>query len=156
MGPTDIETYSGIDGINVTQKKTGKQIWVPILAPLAKAMETWERRPGPFLLRSIDGLPWQSKQLSMAIDYGIDHNRQLEELKRAGLVPHGLRGHACVRLKRDGINPMQIADMVGMSIPMVARYCRLSVQRENAVAAVYHLEGTRRERQSRISNRKAP
>ena len=30
--------------------------------------------------------------------------------------------------------------MVGMSEPMVARYTRLSVQRENAMAAVYHLE----------------
>jgi integrase len=59
MGPTDIETYRGIDGINVRQKKTGRKVWVPILAPLATAMKTWERRPGPFLLR-MDGKPWAS------------------------------------------------------------------------------------------------
>lgn len=30
--------------------------------------------------------------------------------------------------------------MVGMSEPIVGRYCRFSVQRENASAAVIHLE----------------
>ena len=41
---------------------------------------------------------------------------------------------------------MQIADMIGMSVPMVERYCRLSVQRENAVSAVVQLQGTVAER----------
>ena len=48
MGPTDIETYRGRQGINVTQKKTGREIWVPISERLAAVMSTWERRPGPF------------------------------------------------------------------------------------------------------------
>ena len=59
---------------------------------------------------------------------------------------HGLRGHACVRLRRAGLTAMQIADMIGMSVPMVERYCRLSVQKENAVAAVIQLQGTVAER----------
>jgi hypothetical protein len=33
-----------------------------------------------------------------------------------------------------------------MSEPMVARYSRLADQREMAMAAVHHLDGTRRER----------
>jgi integrase len=142
---TDIETFRGIDGINVRQKKTDRQVWVPILAPLADAMKTWERRPGPFLLRS-NGKPWRSAYLTDRLDYEKKTNLALADLAAADLVMHGLRGHACVRLRRAGLNAMQIADMIGMSVPMVERYCRLSVQRENAVAAVIQLQGTVAER----------
>ena len=126
---TDIETFRGIDGINVRQKKTDRQVWVPILAPLAEAMKTWERRPGPFQLRS-NGKPWRSAYLTDRLDYEKKPNRALADLATADLVMHGLRGHACVRLRRAGLTAMQIADMIGMSVPMVERYCRLSVQRE--------------------------
>jgi len=152
MGPTDVETFRGIDGINVTQKKTGRQVWVPILSTLAAAMATWEPRPGPFLIRR-DGRPWASEHLTDAWDYERKHNRELAELERAGLVLHGLRGHACVRLYRSGAKTRQVSDVVGMSEPMVARYTRLSVQRENASAAVLHLERTIKERRGDMSDK---
>lgn len=155
MCPTDLETYNGIDGINVTQIKTGKQVWIPITSPLAEAMKGWERQPGPFL-RMLDGRPWPRQSMTKAWTYERDHNRALEELKRAGLVLHGLRGTACVRLRRAGATIPQIADMVGMSEEMVGRYCRLSIQKENAMAAVYHLERNIRERNSDTSNKKKP
>jgi integrase len=117
---TDIETFRGIDGINVRQKKTDRQVWVPILAPLAEAMKTWERRPGPFLLRS-NGKPWRSAYLTDRLDYEKKTNPALADLATADLVMHGLRGHACVRLRRAGLTAMQIADMIGMSVPMVER-----------------------------------
>jgi integrase len=147
MGPTDLELFQGIEGINVTQKKTRREVWVPITSPLAAAMATWERRPGPYLTAP-DGSAWTRKQLTKAWTYERDRNPALAPLKAAGLVLHGLRGTACVRLRRAGATPAQIADMVGMSEPMVARYCRFSAQRENAVAAVIHLERTIRERNS--------
>ena len=122
---TDIETFRGIDGINVRQKKTDRQVWVPILAPLAEAMKTWERRPGPFLLRS-DGKPWRSAHLTDRLDYEKKTNPALADLGAADLVMHGLRGHACVRLRRAGLTAMQIADRnVGSD---GGAYCRLSVQ----------------------------
>jgi len=139
MGWGDVETYNGLDGINVTQKKTGRVVWVPILSTLAHAMQTWERSPGPFL-RRLDGLPWRRIDLTNLWAHHRNERPELEELKRAGLVLHGLRGHACVRLRRAGATALQIADMVGMSVPMVEKYCRLSVQRENASAAVFQLE----------------
>lgn len=145
MGPTDLETFNGSAGINVIQRKTGREVWVPITSPLAAAMETWERRPGPFLTRP-DGRAWTRKDLTMAWTWERDHNSALAPLKEAGLVLHGLRGHACVQLLRAGANTRQISDMVGMSEPMVARYTRLSHQKENASAAVFHLERTIRER----------
>jgi integrase len=142
MGPTDIETYQGIDGINVKQRKTGKVVWIPISSRLAEVMRTWERRPGPFLTRH--GKPYARKQLTDAWTYELRSNAALAPLR--GLVLHGLRGFACVTLKRSGATTAQIADMVGMSEPMVAKYCRLSVQRENATAAIYNIERTLRER----------
>jgi integrase len=138
MCPTDIEIYQGIDGINVTQKKTGREVWVPITEALAAAMRTWERRPGPYLLRP-DGAPWLRRQLTHAWDWEKESNPALAPHKAKNLVLHGLRGTACVRLRRAGAKTEQIADMVGMSGPMVARYCRLSLQKENALAAVHHL-----------------
>jgi integrase len=138
MCPTDLETYEGVEGINVTQKKTGRKVWVPITAPLADAMKTWERRPGPFLTR-LDGSAWDRKALTHAWDWEKEKNPELRPLRDKNLVLHGLRGTACVRLRRAGAKTEQIADMVGMSGPMVARYCRFSLQKENALAAVHHL-----------------
>lgn len=152
LGWTDIETFDGRDGFNVTQVKTGKQIWLPITAPLAEAMRGWERAPGPFL-RMPDGRPWPRKSMTKAWTYERDHNPDLEELSRAGLVLHGLRGTACVRLRRAGATIPQIADMVGMSEEMVARYCRFSIQKENAIAAVHHLERNIRERDLDMSRK---
>jgi DNA-binding CsgD family transcriptional regulator len=115
-------------------------------------MATWERQPGPFL-RRLDGGVWTRKALYTAWVYERDRNPALAALRAPGLVPHGLRGHACVRLLRAGANTRQIADMVGMSEDMVKRYTRLSAQRENASAAVYHLERTLRERENSITDK---
>lgn len=153
MGPTDIEVFDGLIGIKVIQKKTKREVWVPITSPLAKAMESWERRPGPYLRRA-DGTPWARTALSNAWDYERSTNPALASL--VDLVLHGLRGTACVRLRRAGATIAQIADMVGMSEQMVARYCRFSIQRENAAAAVYHLERTIGERKLRYVGKDGP
>jgi integrase len=140
---SDLEVYNGRTGINVVQKKTGREIWVPITRELETAMATWERRPGFLLLRPT-GIPWTRKALTWAWIVERDANPALRPL--AGLVLHGLRATACVRLLRVGANTRQIADMVGMSEEMVGRYCRFSVQRENASAAVLYLDRNRSER----------
>ena len=151
MGPTDVEVYDGREGICVRQKKTGREVWVPIISTLATAMATWERRPGPWL-RHLDGRPWVGGEITDAWRFERDGNPALEPLRRCGpdknkpLVLHGLRGHACVRLLHAGANTRQISDMVGMSEAMVAHYTRFSVQRENATAAIIHMERTIRER----------
>lgn len=142
MGWSDIEVYKGVRGINVKQKKTDRELWIPITATLAASLDTWEKRPGPFL-RKLDGHPWTREQLTAAWTRHRDQNRELEELKRAGLVLHGLRGHACVRLLRAGFNTRQISDWVGMSEPMVKNYTRFSDQKDNALAVVHLLDGTR-------------
>lgn len=138
---TDVEIYSGRPGINVIQKKTGKQLWIPFPRPLVAAIETWARQPGFILLRPT-GKPWTRKAMSTAWGTERDTNPDLKPL--AGLVPHGLRATACIRLSRDGATTRQISDWIGMSEEMVAHYCRHSAQRENALAAVIHLDRTLR------------
>src|SRR5262249_8035048 len=142
---TDIEEVQGRLGINVTQQKTGLKIWIPLTQPLIAAMATWERRPG-FILVKADGHPFTRHQLSNHWLSERDSNRALAPLKEAGLVLHGLRGTAVVRLRRAGATTAQICDMVGMSPQMVKRYSRYSDQKENALAAVHVLDRTAIER----------
>jgi integrase len=136
---SDVEEYEGRLGINVTQKKTGLRIWIPFTQELIRAFDSWERRP-TFILLKENNQPFTRSQLSD--QWLLERNRcpALAPLKAAGLVLHGLRGTACVRLLRAGANTRQIADMVGMSEQMVKRYVRFSVQRQNALAAVHHLD----------------
>jgi integrase len=140
---SDIETYHGRPGINVAQQKTGLQIWIPFTEALQAALATWERRPGMILLKA-DGTPFTRPQLSCQWLHERDTMPALAELK--GCVLHGLRGTACVRLLRAGAHSRQIADMVGMSEPMVKRYTRFAVQRDNAIAAVHYLDRTKPDR----------
>lgn len=141
---SDIEKVQGRPGINVVQQKTGKQLWVPFTDGLQAAIEGWERRPG-FILLKDDGQPYGNrKQLSMAWERDRDGNPELASC--AGLVLHGLRATAVVRLRQAGVPSPMIADMVGMSVTMIERYCRLSNQKDNAMAAIHYLNRTTSER----------
>jgi integrase len=135
---SDLEEYEGRLGINVIQKKTGLPLWIPFTAELAAAIGTWERRP-TFIALKPDGQPWTRAQLSNA---WLRERRKpaLAAIREAGLVLHGLRATAVVRLRRAGASSLQISDMVGMSEQMVNRYCRKANQRTNALAAVHYLE----------------
>jgi integrase len=133
-----IEKDRGRSGIKVTQKKTGLELWIPMTQALSDALATWDRAPGP-ILRRADGQPWPRRNLmSVAWSRERDGNPLLEACR--GLTLHGLRATACVRLRRLGATESQISDMVGLSIPMVARYCRKSKQRDNAMAAADMLD----------------
>jgi integrase len=136
---TDIEIVGGRPGINVIQQKTGLTLWIPFTQALITALETWERAPG-FIVRRQSGAAWTRKRLSSEWPIVRDSTPELAPLAELGLVLHGLRATACVRLSRAGATTRQIADWIGMSEKMVARYCRFSEQRENALAAVVHLD----------------
>jgi len=138
---SDIEEWDGRLGINVVQQKTGLKIWIPFTQALIVAMATWERRPG-FILLKADGHPFTRPQLSNHWLAERAKNPKLASLEQAGVVLHGLRGTAVVRLRRSGATTPQICDMVGMSPQMVKRYSRYSDQKENALAAVHFLDRT--------------
>jgi integrase len=142
---SDIEHVDGRPGINVTQQKTGLRIWIPMTQALMAAIETWERRPAPLLLKA-NGEPWSSRH-QLYEGWSKERDRVPELAPCAGLVLHGLRATACVRLRRAGAASMQISDMIGLSVPMVERYCRYADQRQNALAAVHYLDRTETERE---------
>lgn len=141
MSWSDIEVYEGRPGMNVRQEKTGLVIWVPFTQELMGKIATWKRE-SPIILLKEDGQPFTRSQLS---DQWLRERKTNPALAHfiAGdekRVIHGLRGTACVRLLRAGAHTQQIADMVGMSPPMVKRYTRFASQRENALAAVHYLD----------------
>ncbi|MET0925675.1 MAG: hypothetical protein ABWY47_21260, partial [Xanthobacteraceae bacterium] len=109
-----------------------------------------------FIALKEDGRPWERTQLSNQWERERDTKAALAPLKAAGLVLHGLRATAVVRLRRAGASTGQIADMVGMSEQMVSRYCRFSKQREGALAAVHYLDGTTREQPQRRAEKTTP
>lgn len=150
---SDLETYEGRLGLNVTTKKVGLQLWIPLTLELGEALTTWERRPGMILLKP-DGQPWSRTQLSDAWTKERDTNPALASL--AGCTLHGLRSTAIVRLRRAGVSTGLISSLVGLSENMVNRYCRFAKQKDDAIAAVIQLDGTARERikakQSRIGS----
>jgi integrase len=93
---TDLETYHGRPGINVTQKKTGKRLWIPMTEELQKAIGGWQKRMGTILVKT-DGAPFERKQLTDMWTYERETNKEIEPLMRAGLVLHGLRASALLR-----------------------------------------------------------
>lgn len=133
----DIEEYEGRLGINVTQVKTDKVLWIPFTQELIAAVNTWERRPGYLVLKP-NGTPYTRPQLSNAWLLHRQSNKALAAL--SGLSFHGLRATAVIRLRRAGVSKPLIADFVGMSSQMVDRYCRKSEQRVNALAALEQME----------------
>ena len=149
MCPSDIEVNHGHPGINVIQRKTGVRLWVPFTPDLIEAMKVWEKKPGPYVLKP-NGKPYTRELLSWHWNHERDNNKALAEIKAAGLVLHGLRATAIVRLRKAGASVMNICDMVGLSEPMVARYSRLADKTERALAAVHYMERTPSERQKQI------
>lgn len=135
-------------GIHVIQKKTGVRLWIPFTQTMAAAIEKWRptRKPPFFLVRRADGTSFERSGLSWAWNHERATNEALAPLEAAGLVLHGLRATAVVRARQRGATVLQISSMFGMSESMVARYSRLADQREMAMAAVHHIDGTRQER----------
>jgi integrase len=142
-----ITSYRGQSGIKVWQQKTRKKthpIWIPLTGELEAAMREWPKPAAlpDYILRKADGQPWTAKQLTNSF-YSLrkrpDVKQQLRELGSPlathDAVMHGLRATAVVRLRLAGLSEGDIASLVGMSVPMVARYAREADQREKALAA---------------------
>lgn len=140
LGWTDLRTRDGRDWIYVKQIKTGTEVFIPVFEPLAKAMATWERRPGPFL-RNTEDNPWVPALLSGAWRRHRNSNPALAPIK--DLVIHGLRGHACVRLYREGYTSKDVSRLVGMTVSTVEHYCKGASVENDSVAAVLRMENFR-------------
>lgn len=132
------ETFLDEGGFRLTQKKTGREVWIPIDDALAAEMATWERAPGPYV-RHDDGRAFTRQQLH---DGFREQREAIPEL--AGATFHGLRGTRVVELRLLGLTPLQIQDQVGMSLVMIERYCRFADKMMSGKASVVALAERRR------------
>ena len=132
---TDIEEFEGRKGINVTQKKTGEKLLIPLTHKFASELASWEKRPG-FILINPWGRPYSRSGLSTAWAKHRDKNPALQEHRALGLSMHGLRAYAVVGMRREGWSTLEISSMVGMSEQMVNRYCRKANKNRLAMDAM--------------------
>jgi len=137
MGWADVDE----GGFSLKQRKTGRDIWCPILSELAKEMATWEKAPGPFLKLTErgKGKPYTRKRFWL---HFIKQAEKIPEL--AGVTVHGLRATAVIRLRQDGLSAQQIGDIIGMSPPMIERYCRFADRKASGKAAVIKMRDARK------------
>ena len=136
LGWTDIDE----GGFSLRQKKTGVQPWCPIFPELEAEMATWEKRPGPFILQD-NGRPYTTNLLWRRFDHARGEFPGL-----AGAVWHGLRANAVIRLRQSGYSALQIGDMIGMSSPMVERYCRHADRKAGGKAVLLQLRERKQDR----------
>ncbi|MCT8992040.1 site-specific integrase [Chelativorans sp. SCAU2101] len=130
LGWTDIDD----GGFRLRQKKTGVEPWCPIFPELEAEMATWEKRPGPFLLQD-SGRPFTTNLLWKMLDKEREKHPELQ-----GVVWHGLRANAVIRLRQEGYTALQISDAVGMSVPMVERYSRYADRKKGGQAILLSLK----------------
>jgi integrase len=130
LGFTDIDD----GGFALRQKKTGVRPWCPIFPELEVEIATWEKRPGPFLLQD-NGKPYTTNQLWKVFDKAREGHSEL-----ADAVWHGLRANAVIHLRQSGYSIAQISDMIGMSPPMVERYCRHADRKAGGQAVLLALK----------------
>jgi integrase len=139
LGPT----YVDDGGFNLGQTKTGVKVWCPIVSELAAEMETWERRPGPYV-RQADGKPYTRKL------FGEHFGKAVETIPElADVTLHGLRCTAVVRLRHAGLSVPQISDIVGMSLATVTRYCRFADRKISGKEALARIEEHRESKAKR-------
>ena len=137
---SDIEEKGGRFGINIVQRKTGVRLLVPFTHDFSAKVQQWERLPPFFLVLAPDGRQFSRERLSHDWTYERENNPALASHKHRGLVLHGLRATACVRLNSQGATTLEISSMIGMSEPMVARYCRLANKNRLAMQAMERID----------------
>jgi len=124
--------------IRVVQQKTGKTLWIPMLAELREELDRSVKR----------GLTILTREGGLAMTPQVIRR----ELKAHGaamgveVVPHGLRKNAVITLLEAGCSVYEVMAITGQSQNVVARYAEGRNQRKLAGGAVLKLENKRRDR----------
>lgn len=137
-------THVDDGGFNLGQKKTGVDVWCPIVAELAGEMETWGKVPGPFLRQS-NGKIYDRKLFWKHFTEAIEAIPELD-----GVTLHGLRCTAVIRLRRAGLSVGQIGDIVGMSLGTINHYCRYADRKSGGKAAMITLDDHRTAKERKL------
>lgn len=119
----------------VKQKKTGKELWLPLhpaLYPVTK--ETG------WLAPKKDGGQWTTDQFHAAWGRAMFDKKKNKKpaavISDAGLVFHGLRKNATVHLAEVGCSTHEIASITGMSLQIIEHYTKGVRQKRLAVNAM--------------------
>ena len=133
MAPCDIED----GGINVTQQKTGKELWVPLHADLTSSLKSWDGSP---YVRTPKGERYTADGFRAAWTR-LMNDTPAGRIRREGYTFHGLRASSVAKLREAGCGDREIEALTGMSPTMITRYSRFADQKRLARAAVGRLEG---------------
>jgi integrase len=144
LGPTYVDDGGFDMSFDRAQKKTKVEVWCPILPELAAEMETWPRRPGPYVVQD-SGAPYTR---NLFWDHFDQQRVNIPELESVTL--HGLRCSAVIRLRQAGLSVPQISDIVGMSLATVQRYCRFADRKESGKAALVMLDERRTAKERKL------
>lgn len=119
--------------ISVTQKKTGKQLEIPVHEELAKELARHERS----LSTIIPGKMGEAKnnRIRLAIQAACAPVK---------VVPHGLRKNAVNALLEAGCSAAETAAISGQSLQMVEHYAKRRSQKKLGKAAMLKWQGTER------------
>ena len=115
--------------IRVKQKKTGKELWIPLHPVLQAELEGVS---GPLLANGRGGT-FSTGTLREAWETELA-GEVLASIKAAGLVPHGLCKNAHSRLREAGLSIEEIQAITGRSPKMVEYYSKGADQRTQARA----------------------
>jgi len=135
-------SWADYDGqtIRVVQQKTGARLWIPCHSELRAELDKWERQAVTILTTSL-GRPWATANSLATRFWRV--TRTIPEL--SGVVYHGLRKTAAVRLAEAGCSTHEIAAITGhRSLAMIQHYTKDASQKRNAVAAIFRLENGRK------------
>lgn len=128
------------DEIHVVQQKTGKRLWIPMLAELRAELERTPKK-GITILTREGGLQMTPQVIR-------------RELKAHGalmgeeVVPHGLRKNAVISLLEAGCSVAETAAITGQTYRIVEKYAAQIDQRRMSRAAIVKLETKRKDRKN--------
>lgn len=123
----------GPGGISITQKKTGKQLLIPIHGDLRALLDATPRR-GMTILAYDNGRPITQDRIRFWLrDWLSDRTTER-------FVPHGLRKNAVNALLECGCSVAETSAISGQSLRIVEHYAKGRDQRKLASAAILKWE----------------
>lgn len=130
-----------VDGVTFTQRKTSKELWLPIHPNLKEVLEKADMKR-PYVVMTQYGQPFSPKALGM---------RMQEWTKAAGIPPghtlHGLRKTLGKALAEGQATTRQLMDVLGHTdIAHAELYSREAEQKRMAKAGMEKLDGWRRKK----------
>lgn len=138
LGPKNLKTQDGREGLEFTQEKNGKRkpvkLWIPIADELQDILSSSSLGEKAFIQTKF-GRPFSSD------GFGNRFRKWCEEAGLQGLSIHGLRKSAAARLAETGCTEQEIMAITGHSTSKeVIRYTRSANQKKRALNAISKFE----------------